>query len=234
MPIETGRGGQVGRTPGRDADMNAPARPSQLLFLPGALGRTRLWAPLAERLTCPVPGKHLGWPGFGGVPPDPGVNGIEDLVRKVCGEINRPSALLAQSMGGAIAIRAAIEKPGLITHLVLAVTSGGVDVAGLGGQDWRPAFCASHPELPDWFCSYREDLSVRLAEVGMPVLLLWGDCDPICPVAVGERLASLLPRACLRIVPGGDHDLVETHAAMIAPVVDEFLLGHSACRRLLR
>jgi len=205
--------------------VNARMDPSQLLFLPGALGRTGLWGPVAQRLNCPVPGRFLGWPGFGGVPPDPGVRGMDDLVSRVRREINQPTALLAQSMGGAIAMRLAIEKPGFITHLVLAVTSGGIDVAGLGGQDWRPAFRASHPELPDWFCSCREDLSASLSGLATPTLLLWGDCDPICPVAVGEYLASLLPRASLRVIAGGDHDLVETHASEIAPLIDAFLMA---------
>ena len=59
--------------------------------------------------------------------------------------------------------------------------------------------------------------------VAMPALLLWGDCDPISPVRVGERLASLLPNAHLHVVQGGDHDLAETHASVIAPLIDEHL-----------
>jgi pimeloyl-ACP methyl ester carboxylesterase len=57
----------------------------------------------------------------------------------------------------------------------------------------------------------------------MPTLLLWGDSDPISPIRVGERLASLLPNAHLHIVQGGDHDLAETHAAAIGPLIDKHL-----------
>lgn len=197
--------------------------PSQLLFLPGALGRTQLWAPVANLLTCRAVKEHVAWPGFGATPPDPRVNGIDDLVERVAAAVDRPTALIAQSMGGAIAVRIALEKPHLVTHLVLAVTSGGIDVARLGGQDWRPSFLAAHPRLPHWFSDYREDLSDRLSRVSMPVLLLWGDADPISPVRVGERLASLLPRARLHVIPGGGHDLAETHASLIAPLIDEHL-----------
>jgi pimeloyl-ACP methyl ester carboxylesterase len=197
--------------------------PSQLLFLPGALGRTELWAPVAGRLACPAAKRHRGWPGFGSIPPDPRVNGIDDLVAAVIAELDQPTALVAQSMGGVIAIRVALEKPDLITHLVLAVTSGGIDVATLGGHDWRPSVRATHPELPAWFCSYREDLSAQLSRIAMPVLLLWGDSDPISPVAVGERLAALLPCARLHVLAGADHDLVETHASEIAPLIDQHL-----------
>ncbi|HVB48266.1 MAG TPA: alpha/beta fold hydrolase [Burkholderiales bacterium] len=198
--------------------------PSQILFLPGASGRTQLWEPVASLLTYPAPKGHFGWPGFGSTPPDPLVNGIDDLVRKVVAKVDQPTALIAQSMGGAIAVRVALEKPELITHLVLAVTSGGIDVAGLGGQDWRPSFHESHPMLPRWFSVYQEDLSAKLPSITIPVLLLWGDSDPISPVRVGEHLASILPCAHLHVIPGGDHDLVETHASVIAPLIDELLV----------
>lgn len=197
--------------------------PSQLLFLPGALGTIQLWQPVANLIAYPATKIHVGWPGFGSTPPDAAVRGIDDLVANVVGRINQPTALIAQSMGGVIAVRAALEIPQLVTHLVLAVTSGGVDVASLGGQDWRPSFNEANPLLPRWFSTYQEDLSPRLPMLTMPTLLLWGDCDPISPVGVGERLASLLPNAHLHIVQGGDHDLAETHASVIATLIDKHL-----------
>jgi len=197
--------------------------PSKLLFLPGALGRTELWWPLANLLTHPATKVHLGWPGFGSTPPDPRVNGIDDLVAKVIAEIDQPTALIAQSMGGVIAIRAALERPDLITHLVLSVTSGGMDMTDLGAQDWRPSFHEENPSLPRWFSTFREDLTPKLHKVRIPTLLLWGDADPISPVSVGLRLASLLPEAELHIFAGGEHDLASTFARDIAPLVDKYL-----------
>lgn len=199
--------------------------PSQLLFLPGAAGRTQLWAPVAGRLVHPAPRIHVGWPGFGATPPDPAVRGIDDLVARVAARVDRPTALVAQSMGGVVAMRVALAKPDLVTHLVLAVTSGGVDVAGLGGSDWRASYHAANPLWPRWFSACQEDLSPQLPTLAVPTLLLWGDADPISPLRVGERLAALLPRATLHVVEGGDHDLAETHAAALAPLIDRHLAG---------
>lgn len=198
--------------------------PFQLLFLPGASGNTALWQPVANLLKHPAEKFHVGWPGFGSTPPDPAVNGIDDLVARVVEKIDRPTALVAQSMGGAIALKAALQKPGLVTHLVLSVTSGGLDVAGLGALDWRPAFMQANPSLPGWFSGYREDLTACLPGVQVPTLLLWGDADPISPVPVGQRLASLLPRAELHVFPGGDHDLASGFAREVAPLIDRHLL----------
>jgi pimeloyl-ACP methyl ester carboxylesterase len=74
---------------------------------------------------------------------------------QVVAAISGPVDLLAQSMGGIIAIRAALQKPDLVKHLVLSVTSGGLDVSALGAQDWRPTFLTQNPGLPRWFADER-------------------------------------------------------------------------------
>jgi pimeloyl-ACP methyl ester carboxylesterase len=55
----------------------------------------------------------------------------------------------------------------------------------------------------------------------MPALLLWGGADPISPVRVGERLASLLPYADLRVFPKAGHDLGFVHATEVAALIDD-------------
>jgi pimeloyl-ACP methyl ester carboxylesterase len=197
--------------------------PSKLLFLPGASGNTGFWLPVAGRLTHGATHTHIGWPGFGPTPAESGVSGIEGLVSRVLAEVDQPTALIAQSMGGVVAAMAALERPNLITHLVLTVTSGGINTAGLGAQDWRPEFLAAYPLLPPWFADFRTDLTSRLGSIQAPTLLLWGDADPISPVAVGERLAMLLPNAKLHVLSGGAHDLAHTLAVHVAPLIDAHL-----------
>jgi len=205
----------------------ANAVPSKLIFLPGALGRTAFWEPAANMIMHRATQVQFGWPGFAGTPPDPSIRGIDDLVAQVAAQIDEPTALIAQSMGGVIAMRVALERPELITHLVLAATSGGVDVAGFGGEDWRPSFHEANPLLPRWFSTHQEDLSASIRTIRIPTLLLWGDADPISPVRVGQRLASLMPGAQLHIIPGGDHGFAETHASIVAPLIDAHLVNHT-------
>jgi pimeloyl-ACP methyl ester carboxylesterase len=194
-----------------------------LMFLPGASGNVQFWKPVSERLSHPGARRFVAWPGFGGVPADPGVGGIDDLVARVVHDITGPVALLAQSMGGVIAVRAALEKPSLVRHLVLSVTSAGIDVASLGAEDWRPSFRASNLGSPRWFIDERSDLTERLHEIAIPVLLLWGDADPISPVAVGRRLSQLFPRAQLVVFARGTHDLVLERADEVAPHIERYL-----------
>jgi pimeloyl-ACP methyl ester carboxylesterase len=193
------------------------------MFLPGALGDASVWRRLSERIRAGGARRFFGWPGFSGSPADPSVRGIADLAARVATEMTGPTALFAQSMGGVVAILAALARPEHVRCLVLSVTSGGIDLSGSGAFDWRPELRRQHPDLPRWFEDERWDLSVRLREISVPVLLLWGDADPISPIAVGERLAELLPDAELVVIAGGTHDLVRKRADEVAPHVDRHL-----------
>lgn len=197
--------------------------PAKLLFLPGASGKTDFWVPVANLLKLQADHVYLEWPGFGSITPDPHINSMDDLVERVVAEIDRPCALIAQSMGCIMAIRATLEQPGFVTHLVLAVTSGGMDLQRFGALNWRPLMYAANPSFPRWFADYNEDLSCLLPKIQAPTLLLWGDADPISPVGVGREIASLLPNAKLHIVSGGDHNLAMAHAKEVAPLIDAHL-----------
>ena len=196
-----------------------------LIFLPGASGNRDFWKPVSAGLRHPGARRFVSWPGFGGAPREPGVSGTADLVARVAREITGPSTLLAQSMGGVVAVRVALEKPNLVRRLVLSVTSGGIDVASLGTADWRPSFVKNNPGLPRWFVDERQDLTARIQEITVPVLLLWGDADPISPVAVGRRLAELFPASRLVVVAGGTHDLVLERADEVIPHIERHLAG---------
>ena len=54
-------------------------------------------------------------------------------------------------------------------------------------------------------------------------LLIWGDSDPISPVAVGEELLSRIPNARLEIIAGGDHNLAVQHPGPVSDLIHEHL-----------
>ena len=197
---------------------------SRLLFLPGAGGDPDFWRPVGDRLPQSWDKQYLGWPGLGRQPPDPLVQGLNDLVDRVEAQMGAgPVDLIAQSLGGLIAIKAALRHPDRVRRLVLAVTSAGLDLAGTGAADWRADYARAFPQASAWVRQVRADLSGDLHRLDQPVLLLWGDADPISPLAVGERLLARLARATLRVVPGGDHDLVHNRAAEVAPIIETHL-----------
>jgi pimeloyl-ACP methyl ester carboxylesterase len=183
------------------------------MFLPGTSALGSFWNPIAERLHG-VDGVSLDWPGLGDVPADPAVNSFDDLVSLVVSKLDRPRALIGQSMGGYVAARVALERPDLVTHLVLAVTSAGIDRTRLGLPEWRPTWT---PETGSpWVADRQPMLDDRLGEIQAPTLLIWASDDEISPVAVGRRINELLPQSELVIYPSDDHWVVHQFADDVA------------------
>ncbi|HET8538560.1 MAG TPA: alpha/beta fold hydrolase [Anaeromyxobacter sp.] len=191
-----------------------------LVFLPGAGGSAAFWRPVADRLGDLGPAHLLGYPGFAGVSADPRVRSLSDLFSWVLERLPPgASHVVAQSMGGVLATRLAIERPERVARLVLAATSGGVDVSALGAADWRPGYRASFPGVPPWFLDDRTDLADRLAAVHAPTLLLWSDADPISPPSIARFLADRIPDARVELVPGGTHAFASERPDEVARLV---------------
>lgn len=126
-------------------------------------------------------------------------------------------------MGGYITLQVALALPEMVTRLVLVATSGGLPWQRFGGQDWREDHSGAFPIAARWVAEPVEDLSARRPQMQAPTLLLWGDADPISPLAVGERLRDLPPAARLCILPRAGHDLAQTHTATVADQIRRHL-----------
>ena len=196
---------------------------TRILFLPGAGASPDFWKPVGRLLPADWPKEFFGWPGLGDQPHDPAVKGIDDLVRMVASKIDGPVDLVAQSMGGVIAARLAVEQPQRVRRLVLTVTSGGVDMPGLGASDWRADYRTSFPGAAAWITEVAASPGLPVERIAAPTLLLWGDADPISPTAVGRHLESRIANARLHVVRGGGHDLAQTHAREVAPLIEAHL-----------
>ncbi|MBY0321457.1 MAG: alpha/beta hydrolase [Reyranella sp.] len=196
---------------------------AKILFLPGAGASPDFWKPVGALLPADWQKEYFGWPGLGDEPHDPAIKGIDDLVRMVAAKMDGPVDLVAQSMGGGIAARLAIERPQKVRRLVLSVTSAGIDMAGLGASDWRESYRKSFPRAASWITEARAAALLPVEQIAAPTLLLWGDADPISPVAVGRHLEQRISGARLHVVAGGDHDLAQTHATEIAPLIAHHL-----------
>jgi pimeloyl-ACP methyl ester carboxylesterase len=195
-----------------------------LVFLPGAVGSASFWKPVADRLADLGPVHLLGFPGFGGNPADPTIHSLGELFAWVVDRLpSGPCHIIAQSMGGVLAVRLALEHSERVGRLVLVATSGGLEVARLCGSDWRPEYRAALPEAPSWFLEDRTDLTDRLSEIKARTLLLWSDSDPVSPPSVARFLAERIPDAHLVTVASGTHAFAHERPEEVAAAIRSHL-----------
>jgi pimeloyl-ACP methyl ester carboxylesterase len=127
--VETSRGPVFVRQPFEAAagpsEINADAGGNRqpMLFVHGLGGESLDWVDIAVQLTDLVECYGLDLPGFANSPPptdgDLSLDGLARAVVEVARGIGRPVHLVANSLGGTVAVRVAAENPELVASLTL-------------------------------------------------------------------------------------------------------------------
>jgi pimeloyl-ACP methyl ester carboxylesterase len=183
----------------------AVAPPLPLVILPGAGGRLDLLKPVADRLARRRATFLCEYPGIGHAQPDARLKTLADLQAHLLDGLPERFDLVAKSMGGVLALRIALEHPERVRKLVLLATSGGINVAALGGIDWRDTFRRFQPSAPTWFVEDRTDVTAELGRITQQTLLVFGEADLIAPV------------------PDATHDLESEFPDLIASLIEAHL-----------
>ena len=188
---------------------------------------------------------------------------FEERIGELLGATQPGDALVGYSMGGRIALHAALREPGRFGSLALVGTSAGVDqpeerrrsdeaLAAWMEQHsieevverWeaQPVFAGQSEELRERQRAGRlshdpRELARllrtagqgavvpvwdRLHELRMPVLLVAGERDHKY-VAAAHRMASLVPRARVEVVPGAGHAAHLERPELVAELLDKHL-----------
>jgi len=230
--------------------------PRTVLFLHGAGGSHHTfrdqWAGLkgAARLVIPdLPGHGQS----GGSPRDT-VPASAAWVAEFAREMGLSRFVLAgHSMGGAVALQAALDGVKGIEALVLLGTGGRLRISPVIFEGIAGRFREFAPELVEWMMSHessallREDVTAdvlstrpstfladfhacngfdvmsRLGEIAVPTLVVNGDEDRLTPLKYGEYLATNIPGAVLKIIHGAGHLAMLEKAAEVNAVVTAFL-----------
>ena len=226
--------------------------PPDFLCLHGLVDRLEIWdriaGPLSERGRC----ARVDQRGHGESPAPAGPCRREDLAADVCAVMRALDApnhvLVGHSMGGIVAMSAALAEPARISGLVLVGTASQcnakisawyerIAVAGeeqgleglaqaIYGERSRKRIegdARGIAAVTRSLKSLHEDpLTPKLAEIACPVLLVVGDGDPMGPKA-SSILAEHFPDAQLVVVPDCGHWVqVEKPDALLA-AIDDFL-----------
>ena len=197
---------------------------TKLVFLPGASGSQHFWQPLRAALTEYTDQQVIAYPGFDSIVPNLATQKLYDLQEFVKEKIEDDSILIAQSMGGVLAVGLVLKHPQKVKGLVLLATSGGLNLQSFHCADWRTDYRELFKTMPDWFEQDQTEFSrVQLASLDVPILLIWGDHDPLSTVQLGQYLAGIFKNAKLHIIQGGDHFFANTHADQVAMLIQDYL-----------
>ena len=230
--------------------------PRTILFLHGAGGSHHTfrdqWAGLkgTARLVIPdLPGHGRS----GGLPLDT-VAASAAWVAALAKELRLSRFVLAgHSMGGAIALQAALDRAKGIEALVLIGTGARLKISPVIFDGIGNRYREFAPELVEWMTSaassslLREDVThdvlstrpstfladfhacngfdvmTRLGEIRVPTLVVSGDDDRLTPLKYGEYLATNIPGAVLKIIHGAGHLAMLEKPSEVNAVVSAFL-----------
>jgi pimeloyl-ACP methyl ester carboxylesterase len=144
------------------------------------------------------------------------------LARWIEGSFIGPVHLVGNSMGGHIAIHVAAQRPDLVRSLTLVNSTGipfelapSAHVANLlvprGALSFgrilaRDAFRSGPTSIAVAFARLlRDDARAFMTALRIPVLVIWGERDPLVPLKYGQQIADTIPNARLVRIPHAGH-----------------------------
>ena len=230
--------------------------PRTVVFLHGSGGSHHTWRDQwaglkgVARLVVPdLPG-HAESMG----PPRETVEGYAAWLANFVKETGLSKFVLAgHSMGGAIALQAALSRIGGLEALILAGTGAKLKVSPVIFDGIAARFREFAPELVEWMMAkaadpaLREDVTRdvlstkpstfasdfracdafdvrgRLGEINVPALVVVGDDDRLTPLKYSEFLATNLRGAVLKILRGAGHIAMLEKPTEMNNVIASFL-----------
>ncbi len=211
-----------------------------LILIHGAGGTYRKWATLMEKSINGFTHVAVDLMGHGSSPGSP-ADEVKAYAKSIkafldASSFPRPWILAGHSMGGGIALQAALTYPETVDGLILIgaganmpvnptmleqLAQGSFDTAFLKiayGRNINPELLTA--ELQNWSQVSQQqlyidftacnnyDVSRQLGEIKIPVLILVGDQDKMTPAKNSQYLQDNISGSVLEIVPGAGHHLM--------------------------
>ncbi|HXE72577.1 MAG TPA: alpha/beta fold hydrolase [Candidatus Nitrosotenuis sp.] len=230
------------RTPGHHLRVVEAGQGQPVLMVHGAAGSHQNWIHQIRalgrsfRVVAPDLRGHgdSPWPGPSTI--EDFYHDLEDLVEEL--ELGPRLHLVAHSFGGCISALYASRHPGQVRTLALLNTAGQLP-RGLAYRFLEefshhadllrrhyPWMIASDSLVSTWLLRHtlkQWDIWDVYPRLEMPSLVILGALDPLVPVSYGRRMASLLPRATLRVLPTGGHVSMIEQPAQVTTWLEELL-----------
>ena len=247
-----------------------PSAARSVVLIHGLHGSARAdWAAQITLLSRYFHVVAIELPGFddpSALPADYSITHFADVVSRLVQErVAGPYSLIGHSLGGAIALRIALDSPPRVERLILVSVPGILhrlsysrEVAGsrvhrgsgthsglaalveklsvkllamietISGRS-QPSErllrrMANNPVAMAALQLVTHDFGAELAQLDLPVLLLWGEDDQTAPLRIAHTLQARLPNARLQVFPDVGHVPMQQAAEAFNRTVQLFLL----------
>jgi pimeloyl-ACP methyl ester carboxylesterase len=237
--------------------MSAAGADERLIFIHGSGDSRAVWAPLL-RLLPDLDTLAYDLPGHGARVAEPGPEQMsvrdyaEDVFHHLTAGGVDGGAVIGHSLGGAVALRLALDHPAVARRIALVGSGARLRVAPLALDEARKAgpegslaltevgFAADHAEQARAYHQARpptapgilfRDLSAcdafdvmpELAAITQPSLMIVGEDDRLTPVKYSEFLRQRLPGAEMVVIPDAGHYVQIEQTEQVAAALREWL-----------
>lgn len=209
--------------------------PVRVVVVPGLGLDARSWAGVLDLLPASVPAAVVALPGMGRREPVPDVGTLAEQVRSRLGA--GPIVLVGHSQGSQIAAVVA-ERDARVVALVLLGPTTDPRLRTLRGlvPAWlRTAVREPVRQVPRivaqwlrtgpwamralWRRAAPDRIEPRLSRLAVPVTVVRGSHDALCPPDWAASLAAAAPVGRLVEIPGAAHMTSQTHAAEVTALL---------------
>lgn len=208
-----------------------------LVFVHGLGGSAATWDGCVRLLGARHETVALDLLGHGGspVPEDPAeytrdlaLNGIDDVLAT----LPAPAVLVGHSLGGYLALAHAATRPGVACAIIVLNTGPGFrDPVKREAWNERSRRNAHRfgvaPQATNLNLQHDAVVMERVAQIAVPTLVLAGELDREEYRTSGRYLEGKMPHAHLEVIPGGEHNMQESHAADVAAAIERFVAALS-------
>jgi pimeloyl-ACP methyl ester carboxylesterase len=234
------------------------AKPNRrLIFIHGSGDSGAVWEPLIALLSD-METLAFDLPGHGARVAEPGPEQMsvrdygEDVYQALTEREGDGGVIVGHSLGGAIALRLAVDHPEFAQRIALLGSGARLRVAPLfleharaagsrgalaltevafapGHEDQARAYAATQaPTAPGML--YRDlascdefDMMGELERITQPTLLIVGESDRLTPPKYSEFLLQRLPSAALSVIPDAGHYVQIERPGAVASIVQTWL-----------
>jgi pimeloyl-ACP methyl ester carboxylesterase len=149
-------------------------------------------------------------------------------IDEVIASIDTPVVLVGHSLGGYLSLAHAATRPGVAKGVVVLNTGPGFrDPEKREGWNERSRRNAHRFGVPlqatELNLQHDSVVMDHLGDMAVPTLVLAGSADREEYTNSGQYLERKMPNARLQVIPGGDHNMQESHAAEVSAAIDAFV-----------